>query len=112
VLPGGLANYATYAFVGALLESGVSIHRYLPGFMHQKVFLVDDRVAGIGTANLDNPSFRLNFEVTALVADAAFAADVARMLEEDLARSRPMTLDEVRSRRWGSRCPPRSWCAC
>jgi cardiolipin synthase len=103
-----LSKFAPYAFVGALLESGVFVHRYLPGFMHQKVILVDDRLAGIGTANLDNRSFRLNFEVTALVADAAFAAEVADMLEADIAHSRPMTLDEVRSRRWWSRALSRA----
>ena len=68
-----LVYMSAFAFVGEMIAAGIGIYRYQPGFMHQKVFLVDDTVAGIGTANLDNRSFRLNFEVTAIVADDAFA---------------------------------------
>lgn len=93
-----LVYYSAYAFAGELLESGVEIHRYEPGFLHQKTFLVDDDLAGVGTANFDNRSFRLNFEVTALVADEAFVADVEEMLENDFARSRPMTIEEIESK--------------
>ena len=51
---------AQYAFLHALLEAGVGAHRYSAAFMHQKVLLVDDDVASVGTVNLDNRSFRLN----------------------------------------------------
>ena len=61
-------------FFGPLLESGIAIHRYQGGFLHSKHFVIDDRLAGVGTANLDNRSFRLNFEVAAVVADEALAA--------------------------------------
>lgn len=70
-------------------EAGADIRfwRYTSGFMHQKVMLIDDSVASVGTANFDNRSFRLNFEITALVIDKAFNREVAEMLEEDFARS-------------------------
>jgi cardiolipin synthase len=103
-----LVAYSTWAFVGPLLESGVEFWRYEPGFLHEKVFLVDDLLAGVGTANFDNRSFRLNFEVTALVVDRAFAAAVQGMFEADLARSRAMTLDEVRARPWWFRALARA----
>ncbi|MGE0159796.1 MAG: cardiolipin synthase [Gemmatimonadales bacterium] len=93
-----LVYYSTWAFVDELIDSGVEIHRYLPGFNHQKVFLVDDRLGGVGTANLDNRSFRLNFEVTALIQDSDFVTDVERMFEADFARSRLMTAEEVAAR--------------
>lgn len=93
-----LVYYSAWAFVGELLRSGVRIYRYQPGFSHQKVFLVDDRIAGVGTANLDNRSFRLNFEVTALVHEPEFLAAVERSFESDFARSREMTLREVESK--------------
>ncbi len=51
--------------------------------MHQKVMLVDSGVSAIGTANFDNRSFRLNFEITAIVADQEFAASVEKMLKKD-----------------------------
>ncbi|MGH8401990.1 MAG: phospholipase D-like domain-containing protein, partial [Gammaproteobacteria bacterium] len=44
--------------------------------------------AAVGSANLDNRSFRLNFEVTVLTVDPGFAAQVAAMLEADFAQAR------------------------
>jgi cardiolipin synthase len=64
---------------------GVHFYRYTTGFLHQKVMLVDDDLASVGTANLDNRSMNLNFEQTILVADRTFAAKVAAMLEKDFA---------------------------
>ena len=90
-----LVYLSAFAFVGKMIDAGIEIHRYLPGFLHQKVFLVDDRVAGVGTANLDNRSFRLNFEVTGVVADEGFASEVEHMLLDDFARSRQMTSAEL-----------------
>jgi len=81
---------SSFAFYQDVLPVGVKLFRYRDGFLHQKVMLVDDAVAVVGTANLDNRSFRLNFEVTAVVHDSAFAADVERMFEEDFSRSRKM----------------------
>ncbi len=85
-----LVFFSAYAFVGELLESGIEVYRYRPGFLHEKVFLLDDRLAGVGTANFDNRSFRLNFEVTALVIDDKFVADVEKMFKEDFSNSRLM----------------------
>lgn len=92
-----LLYYAAYAFLGPLLEAGVKVYRYEGGFLHGKSFLVDDVGAGVGTVNLDNRSFRLNFEVTALVIDAAFVREVEAMFEQDFARSRLMHRDDLDS---------------
>lgn len=67
---------------------GIRFYRYTDGFLHQKVMLVDDIAAAVGTANLDNRSFRLNFEITVLTIDQTFAGEVEEMLEADLARCR------------------------
>ena len=53
----------------------------------RKTVLIDDKLSLIGTVNFDNRSFRLNFEVTGVVADRKFARRVERMLKEDLANS-------------------------
>lgn len=74
---------AAFAYFDELREAGVQIWRYRRGFMHQKVVLVDDALAAIGTANLDNRSFRLNFEAMVLGFDDGFAAGVAEFLEAD-----------------------------
>lgn len=73
------------------LKAGVAIYRYQPGFVHQKVVLVDQDIAAIGSANLDNRSFRLNFEVMLLTIDAGFAAQVEQMLLADFAQSAEQT---------------------
>ena len=54
----------------------------------------DDNAATVGTANFDNRSFRLNFEITALVIDAEFGGKVEKMFEKDFASSRLMQPDE------------------
>ncbi|HEX7731374.1 MAG TPA: phospholipase D-like domain-containing protein, partial [Rhodanobacter sp.] len=76
------------------LRAGVRLFRYQPGFMHQKVVLVDDDCAAVGSINLDSRSFRLNFEVGALVLDRDFAAQVEGMLLADFARSREVDARE------------------
>lgn len=83
---------AAFAYFDELTQVGVRFYRYRDGFMHQKVIVVDDAVAGIGTHNLDVRSCRLNFEVTALLFGGGPAGDVARMLEGDFASS---TVDEI-----------------
>ncbi|MDX3906447.1 MAG: cardiolipin synthase [Pigmentiphaga sp.] len=76
------------------VRAGVRIYRYQPGFLHQKVLLVDDDTAAVGSANLDNRSFRLNFELTVLTVSPAFAADVEAMLLSDFAHAAEVTRDE------------------
>ena len=49
--------------------------------------LVDDDFSTVGTPNFDNRSFRLNFEVTALIADKPFASEMETMFEQDFAHA-------------------------
>ena len=62
--------------------------------MHQKVFLIDSACAAVGTANLDNRSFRLNFEITILNYDSGFIKQVADMLSDDFSHTRPVTMED------------------
>jgi cardiolipin synthase len=93
-----LVYYSAFAFARDLLDSNIGIYRYGPGFLHAKTFLIDGNVSGVGTANLDNRSFRLNFEVTGIVVDGNFAAEVERMFLADFASAQKMTLADVDSR--------------
>lgn len=90
-----LVYMSAFAFFGKMLKSGIEIYRYTAGFMHQKAFIVDEAAAAIGTANLDNRSFRLNFEITAIVLDQNFTREVEQMFKDDFARSRKMKLPEI-----------------
>ena len=90
-----LVYLAAYSYFEDACRTGVRFFRYTDGFLHQKVLLIDDQVATVGTANFDNRSFRLNFEITCLVVDEAFSLEVERMLEDDFSHSREMTKTEV-----------------
>jgi cardiolipin synthase len=85
---------ASFSYYQNTLPLGIKIYRYTTGFMHQKVFLIDSACAAIGTANLDNRSFRLNFEITLLNFDSHFIKEVEDMLTVDFSRSRPVTMED------------------
>jgi len=82
-----VVHLAGWTYLDDLTRLGVRIHEYRAGFLHQKLVLVDDEVVLVGTKNLDNRSLRLNFEISALVVDPAFAAEVRDRLTEDFAAS-------------------------
>ena len=90
-----LVYYSSYSYLEDVKGTGIKIYRYQNGFMHQKVVLMDDDFASVGSANFDNRSFRLNFEITMAVKDRPFVKEVATMLEEDFGNSRLMTPDDL-----------------
>ena len=85
---------AAFSYFEEALGSGTRIFKYMDGFLHEKAILVDNSTAAIGTANFDNRSFRLNFEVTAFVGDSTFVEEVAEMFEEDFRNSREVKVEE------------------
>ncbi len=82
---------AAFAYFDEIRDCGARVFRYTDGFMHQKAFVVDDTLAAVGTTNLDNRSFRLNFEAMALFFDRRAADAVAAMLETDFEASYELT---------------------
>lgn len=88
-----LVYLASFSYLDVLDLPGISFWRYDPGFLHQKVIL-SDQIAIVGTANADNRSFRLNFEISMLFADADFVSQVRRMLEEDFKNSHLTSADD------------------
>ena len=95
-----LVKLAAYSYFDEVSSAGVSFYRYQDGFLHGKVILVDDSVATVGTANFDNRSFRLNFEITAVVAEQEFAKAVEAMFEEDFKHSRRMEQGEYENKNY------------
>jgi cardiolipin synthase A/B len=76
------------------VSAGIKVYRYRPGFIHEKVILINQEAAAVGSANLDNRSLRLNFEITVLTVDKGFAASVENMLHEDFVQSVEVTREE------------------
>ena len=89
---------ASLSYYEDTLPHGIKLYRYTAGFMHQKVFLVDSTCAAVGTANLDNRSFRLNFELTLLNYDMSFIKKIEDMLKDDFSRSRSVELKDYTHR--------------
>ena len=92
-----LVYLSSFSFYEQTLPLGVKLFRYEPGFLHQKVVLTD-RHAAVGSANLDNRSFRLNFEITAFSEDPKFVGEVAAMLEEDFRHSCMVEMSDFENR--------------
>ena len=79
--------FCSFSYYTELQSVGIKLYRYRSGFMHQKVILVDSDLAGVGTVNLDNRSFFLNFEVMTYAIDREFILKVDKMLQRDFAAS-------------------------
>lgn len=82
---------ASFNLLKELCHPNIHIHRYTGGFLHHKALVVDEEFAAIGTANFDNRSFRLNFEITLAVTDLKFTGEVATMFEDDFQQSNEAT---------------------
>lgn len=95
-----LVYLAAFAYFKQVGKSGVKFYRYTKGFMHQKTMLIDESIGAVGTANFDNRSFRLNFEITALILDEEFNAEIETMFLEDFSHARVMYMGELEEKSW------------
>lgn len=90
-----LVTAAARSYFDELVRANVAIFEYAPNMLHAKTLVADD-AAIVGTANMDNRSFRLNFEVVAAVYDAATADALAASFAEDLCRATRYTMRRAR----------------
>ncbi len=89
---------AAFHYIEKLRGLGIKFYAYKPGFLHEKVMLVDDTLSTVGTPNFDNRSFRLNFEVTSVIIDRQFASEMEAMFETDFAHAEPIDPDSLSDR--------------
>ncbi len=91
----------TYAFWLAkshypeLVDAGVKIYEYTPGFVHAKVFLQDGKMGVVGTINLDYRSLYHHFEDAALLCGVPALEDIRADFEDTLAKSRRVTREDI-----------------
>ncbi len=76
-----VTDYAREAYVRELYEAGVEVLLYRPTMLHAKAVLFDDRLAIVGSANMDNRSLFLNYEVALYIFDEPRARDLARWID-------------------------------
>lgn len=93
-----MVYWASYSNLGDLLELGMRCFLYDKGFLHAKTIVVDGKIASVGTANFDIRSFRLNFEVNAVIYDTETARKLCDAFENDALHCRELTYAEYRAR--------------
>ena len=95
ILPGIPDKIAPYALAKthykSLLDSGVKIYEYIPGFVHAKVFVSDDVKAVVGTINLDYRSLYHHFECAAYMYGTECIDDIERDFLDTVSKCRPVT---------------------
>ncbi|HUR45833.1 MAG TPA: cardiolipin synthase [Candidatus Saccharimonadales bacterium] len=89
---------AQRSYYDELLQEGVNIHLYRPGFLHAKHMSVDDQIAIIGSTNIDIRSFALNSEINLLLYDTAVIVELKKLQEHYFANSSLLSLEEWRRR--------------
>ena len=77
-----------------LLESGVLIYEYTPGFLHAKCFVSDDEYATVGSINLDYRSLYLHFECGVFFFQTPVVAQVYEDMQETFAVSREISVED------------------
>jgi cardiolipin synthase len=86
-----------------VLEAGVRLYEFQPTLIHQKIVVIDDIWSHIGSTNFDSRSLALNEEVGIGILDERVAAELKQAFNEDLKRSKEITLAQWRKRAWYSR---------
>ncbi|WP_018122497.1 cardiolipin synthase [Wohlfahrtiimonas chitiniclastica] len=88
-----ITQLASSSYYTALMNAGVEIYRYKKGFIHAKTSVFDGKFSIVGTANMDNRSFNLNFEVNGMLYDEALGQQMCDEFNKDLEHS--VRLDPV-----------------
>jgi cardiolipin synthase A/B len=99
IMPGDITDTETVraasrASWGALLAAGAEIYEFQPSMYHCKVMIIDGLLVSVGSTNFDSRSFRLNDEANLNIYDAGFAARQTEVFEQDLKKSRRVSLEE------------------
>ena len=91
-----IVNQLTKSYYYDLIKEGVEIYEYTPGFIHSKVFVSDDKVATVGTLNLDYRSLYTHFECGNYIYNASVIADIKDDTDETIKKSHKVALNELK----------------
>lgn len=90
-------NVTQYNYL-ELLQAGVKIYEYTPGFLHSKIFLSDDIISTVGSVNMDYRSFVFHFECGVWLCNKDTALNIKHHFREILAQSKQITLESWQKR--------------
>ena len=100
ILPGIPDKAVAYALAkthyASLLDSGVQIYEYTPGFVHAKVFVCDDERAVVGTINLDYRSLYHHFECATYMYKTDCIADIETDFRDTLSKCMKVTRETMK----------------
>lgn len=104
ILPGIPDKNIPYALAkthyASLLDSGIEIYEYAPGFVHAKVFVSDDQEAVVGTINLDYRSLYHHFECATYLCSVGCIPEIEKDFQATLERCRQVTKETARHEKW------------
>ena len=87
----------TRSYYKNLLENGIEIYEYSSGFLHSKVFLVDDKISTVGTINLDYRSLDMHFECSSFIYKSKVIKDIKNDIDTILSVSRKITIENTKT---------------
>lgn len=92
------AHYATQYNYLELLEAGVKIYEFTPGFIHSKLFVSDDKIATVSTVNMDYRSFVFHFECGAWICNNSTVIDIRDHFKTTLQNCEEIKIDTWKKR--------------
>lgn len=90
-----LVDLAGHSYIDDLVQAGVHFYFYQPGMLHAKLISIDDKLAVVGSANMDIRSFQLNFEIASFLYDSNSVEKVTGVIQSIIKKSRKITLQEI-----------------
>lgn len=91
---------ASLSFLKPFVARGMHVYLYEKGFIHAKTVCIDGLLSYVGTTNLDSRSFLINFELSALVLDTNFAAQLSEQFKKDILLSTYFTTEVWQNKKW------------
>ena len=99
-----LTYMVSETYWGELLQHGVKIYKYAPGFIHSKTVMVDREVALVGSINMDYRSFQLHYECGVLLYHTPAVEELLEDMDHIMMESALYSLEEWQRRPWYRRC--------
>ncbi len=88
-----MVHLATRSYLKSILNAGVKVYLYQPGFLHSKMVVADDSMATVGSTNLDFRSFEHNFEINTFIYDKNVALKLKEIFHNDQLECRRISLN-------------------
>jgi cardiolipin synthase len=96
-----VVDWCVQSYFEQYLEAGVKVYRYPDGFLHSKTLVSDNRIASIGTANLDDRSLHQNYEVNVIVYDRPTSLQLREDFLKNCSSSEELDYLQFQERHWG-----------